>query len=98
MNKKAHFSISMDPILLQEIEDTRGLAKRSTFIEWQVSKAFKLDMMRDSLEEICDDLLNKILVLQRIPKEVRSIRNVQMMIDDARERVEKMKKLIEKTE
>lgn len=95
--KKARFGISMDPNLFREVEEARGLAKRSTFIEWQVSKAFQLDTIRDSLEELCDDLLNEILVLQRVPTEVRSLESVQKIINDARERVEKIKELIETT-
>ena len=88
----------MDTDLLKEIEKARGLAKRSTYIEWQVSKAFQLDKMRDDLYELCDDLLNKILVLQNLPQQVRSLPSLQEMIHEARERVEKIKKLIEKTE
>lgn len=89
----------MDPKLLQEIEHARGLAKRSTFIEWQVSKAFQLDKMRDDLYELCDDLLNKILVLNSLPRDVRSSHAIQAMINEARENVEKIKRLlIEKTE
>lgn len=87
----------MDPELLKEVEKARGLAKRSTFIEWQVAKAFQLDTIRDSLEELCDDLLNEILILQRVPTEVRSLESVQKIINDARERVEKIKELIETT-
>jgi len=96
--KKARFGISMDPNLFREIEKARGLAKRSTYIEWQVSKAFQLDKMRDDLYELCDDLLNKILVLQNLPQQVRSLPSLQEMIHEARERVEKIKKLIETTE
>ena len=96
--RKARFGITMDTDLLKEIEEARGLAKRSTYIEWQVSKAFQLDKMRDDLYELCDDLLNKILVLQNLPQQVRSLPSLQEMIHEARERVEKIKKLIEKTE
>lgn len=97
MGKKKHFSISMSSKLLEEIEEARGLAKRSTFIEWQVSKAFQLDKIRDSLEELCDDLLNEVLQLQRFPTEVRSLEGVQKIINDGRERVEKVKTLLKTT-
>jgi len=70
--------------------------KNPTFIEWQVSKAFQLDKMRDDLYELCDGLLNKILVLQNLPQQVRSLPSLQEMIHKARERVEKIKKPIEK--
>jgi len=96
--KKARFGITMDPNLLREVEKARGLAKRSTFIEWQVSKAFELDRMRDDLYDLCDNLLNKILVLQNLPPEVRSLRNMQKMINEARSKVETIKALIKKTE
>ena len=97
--KKARFGISMDPDLFREVEEARGLAKRSTYIEWQVSKAFQLDKMRDDLYELCDTLLDKILVLENIPQEVRSLHDIQMMINEARKNVEKIKRLlIEKTE
>jgi len=96
--KKARFGITMDPDLLKEVEEARGLAKRSTFIEWQVSKAFQLDKMRDDLYELFDDVLKKILVLDNLPKEVRSLPSIQKMIHETRERVEKIKKLIGKTE
>jgi hypothetical protein len=95
--KKARFGITMDPDLLREVEEARGLAKRSTFIEWQVSKAFQLDKMRDDLEDLCNDLLRKILVLDGLPEEVKSLQSVQTMINEARKRVEKMEKLLEKT-
>ena len=95
--RKARFGITMAPELFKEVEEARGLVKRSTFIEWQVDKAFQLDKIRDSLEELCDDLLDKILALQRIPEEVRSKYNVPSMIDDAREKIEKIKELIETT-
>ena len=97
--KKARFGISMDPNLFREVEESRGLAKRSTYIEWQVSKAFELDKMRDDLYELCDDLLNKTLVLNSLPRDVRSSHAIQKMINEARENVKKIKKLlIEKTE
>jgi len=83
--------------LAREVDEAQGLAKRSTFIEWQVSKAFQLDKMRDDLYELCDDLLDKILALDTIPQEVRSLPHVQKMINEARERVEKIKKLIDTT-
>jgi len=54
--------------------------------------------MRYDLYELCDDLLNKILVLQSLPPEVRSLPSIQEMIHEAREKVEKIKKLIGKTE
>jgi len=95
--KKARFGISMDPNLFREVEEARGLAKRSTFIEWQVSKAFQLDKMRYDLEDLCNDLLRKILVLGSLPKEVRSLQGVQTMVNEARKRVEKIEKLLEKT-
>lgn len=89
----------MDPDLLREVEEARGLTKRSTYIEWQVSKAFQLDKMRDDLYELCDNLLNKILVLQNLPQEVRSLPSIQKMINEARKNAEKIKRLlIEKTE
>lgn len=88
----------MDPGLLREVEEARGLAKRSTYIEWQVSKAFQLDKMRYDLYELFDDILKKILVLDNLPKEVRSLPSIQEMIHEAREKVEKIKKLIGKTE
>ena len=94
---KMRFGITMSPEVFKEVEQVRGLAKRSTFIEWQVAKAFQLDSIRGSLEELCDDLLNKILVLKRIPKEATSVHNIQTMINDARERIEKIKELIETT-
>jgi len=75
----------MDIDLFKEVEEARGLVKRSTFIEWQVSKAFQLDNMRDDLYELCDDLLNKILVLQNLPQQVRSLPSIQQMIHEARE-------------
>lgn len=96
--RKARFGITMDPDLLREVDEVRGIAKRSTFIEWQVSKAFQLDKMRDDLYELCDKLLNKILVLQNLPADVRSLPSIQEMIHEARGSVEKIKKLIEKTE
>lgn len=97
--KKARFGITMDPDLLREVEEARGLAKRSTFIEWQVSKAFQLDEMRYDLYELCDTLLDKILVLENIPQEVRSSHAIQKMVNEARENVEKIKRLlVEKTE
>lgn len=95
--KKARFGITMDPDLLKEVEEARGLAKRSTFIEWQVSKAFQLDKMRDDLEDLCNDLLRKILVSDNLAEEVRSLQSVQTMINEARKRVEKIEKLLEKT-
>jgi len=94
---KIRFGITMSPEVFKEVEQARGLAKRSTFIEWQVSKAFQLDSIRSSLEELCDYLMNKILVLQHIPEEVRSKDSVQTMINDAREKIEKIKELIETT-
>lgn len=95
--KKARFGITMAPDVFREVEDARGLAKRSTFIEWQVSKAFQLDEMRGDLEDLCDDLLKKILVLDNLPKEVRSSQSVQTMISEARKRVQKIEQLLEKT-
>jgi len=88
----------MDSNLLREVDEARGLAKRSTFIEWQVYKAFQLDKMRDDLYELCDDLLNRILVLGSLPQDVRSSASIQGMILEARENVEKIKKLVETTE
>jgi len=95
--KKARFGISMDAGLLREVDKARGLAKRSTFIEWQVSKAFQLDKIRDDLYGICDDLLNEILLVDNLPIEVRSLDSIQVMISEARKRVEKIRKIIKAT-
>jgi hypothetical protein len=88
----------MDPELLREVDEARDLAKRSTYIEWQVYKAFQLDKMRNDLDDLFGDLLDRILVLENLPPEVRLIPSVQKMIAEARERVEKIKELIKKTE
>jgi hypothetical protein len=88
----------MDPELLREVDEARGLAKRSTYIEWQVYKAFQLDKMRNDLDDLFGDLLDRILVLEDLPPEVRLIPSVHKMISEARERVEKIKELIKKTE
>jgi len=86
----------MDPELLREVDEARGLAKRSTYIEWQVYKAFQLDKMRNDLDDLFGDLLHRILVLENLPTEVRLIPSVHKMIAEARERVEKMKEFIKK--
>jgi len=96
--KKARFGISMDSGLLREVDEARGLAKRSTYIEWQVYKAFQLDEMRNDLDDLFDNLLHRILILENLPAEVRLIPSVHKMISEARERVEKIKQLIKKTE
>jgi metal-responsive CopG/Arc/MetJ family transcriptional regulator len=95
---KARFGITMDPKLLREVDESRGLVKRSTYIEWQVSKAFQLDTMRHDLYELCDELLGKILVLENLPKEVRSLHAIQEMLNEARKNVEKIESLLKETD
>ena len=54
--------------------------------------------MRNDLNDLFGDLLQRILVLENLPSEVRLIPSVHKMISEARERVEKIKELIKKTE
>lgn len=77
--------------MLKKVDDTPDLAKRSTYIEWQVSKAFQLDKMRDDLYELCDNLLDEILVLDNLPQEAKSLSTIQKMINEARQKVKKNK-------
>lgn len=85
----------MDADLLREVDKARGLAKRSTFIEWQVSQTFQLNKIRDELRGLCDDLLNNILTMNNLPQEVKSSRSTQLMINEARRKVEQIKNHIE---
>lgn len=60
----------MNSELLREVDEARGLAKRSTYIEWQVYKAFQLDKMRNDLDDLFGDLLQRILVLENLPQKL----------------------------
>lgn len=48
MGRKQRVSFSLSEELLEEIEDRRGLVKKSTFVEQQLRKALGLEIEEES--------------------------------------------------
>jgi hypothetical protein len=57
---KARFGLTMDPELLERIEEKRGLIPRATFIEYSMKKYFALqDVMKDEMK-FYDEILGML--------------------------------------
>jgi len=92
--KKKIFSISINPKLLKEIDQKRGLVKRSTFIEHLSKQGLRWTQLKPSIEDHCNKLLEILPERLLSPVEKRTPADAKKRIYDAREIVLEMKQLL----
>jgi len=90
--KKVIVSMSLDPELLNEIDNKRGLIPRSAFIENELKQSIKFAQKKDDILKICTELENITQIRGRYPtKHPLMSPAAQMMVHDIQERVDKIK-------
>jgi len=92
--KKKIFSISINPQLLKEIDQKRGLIKRSTFIEHLSKQGLRWTQLKPNIEDHCNKLLE--ILPERLPSPVEKHTPIdaKKRIHDAREIILEMKQLL----
>jgi metal-responsive CopG/Arc/MetJ family transcriptional regulator len=95
--KKKIFSISINPNLLKEIDQKRGLIKRSTFIEHLSKEGLRWAQLKPNIEDHCNKLLE--ILPERLPSPVEKHTPVdaKKRINNAREIILEMKQLLKMT-
>lgn len=92
--KKKIFSISINPQLLKEIDQKRGLVKRSTFIEHLSKQSLRWTQLKPSIEDHCNKLLEILPERLPSPVEKHTPADAKKRIYDAREIVLEIKQLL----
>ncbi len=92
--KKKIFSISINPKLLKEIDQKRGLIKRSTFIEHLSKQGLAWTQLKPNIENHCNKLLEILPERLPSPVEKRTPADAKKRIQDAREIVLEVKQLL----